>query len=312
MGKLEKLVIVIVGPTCSGKSSLSLGLANALNSEIISADSRQVYKYIDIGTAKPSIAELALVPHSFINLLKLDENFDVSLYEKQALVKIDNLLKNKAIPIVTGGSGLYIRALIDGIIDLAADYEIRKELLTKKEKFGNEYIYKELANIDPVSAKTMLPQNWKRVIRALEVFYLTGKSISDFYAKQNRQRTDYNFLQFGLNWKREILYKRIETRVDEMIKNGLIEEVRSILEKGYSVTLNSLNSVGYKEIIAYLKNEITLETAISLIKRNTRRYAKRQLTWFRKDGRIHWFNIENELDLVKIKNEILNKIKIEL
>lgn len=309
---MGKLVVVIVGPTCSGKSNLSLSLAKELNSEIISADSRQVYKYIDIGTAKPSKFELEEIPHSFINSLELNENFDVSSYEKQALVKIDNLINNKMIPIVTGGSGLYIKALIDGIVDLETDDEIRKELFAKKERFGNEYIYQELASIDSVSAKTMLPQNWKRVIRALEVFYLTGKSITDFHAKQNRNRTNYHFLQFGLNWKREILYKRIEIRVDEMIKNGLVEEVKSILEKGYSVTLNSLNSVGYKEIIAYLKNEVTLETAISLIKRNTRRYAKRQLTWFRKDERIHWFDIENELDLIKIKNEILNKIKSDL
>ncbi len=306
---MGKLIVVIVGPTCSGKSNLSISIAKELKSEIVSADSRQVYKYIDIGTAKPSKSELKEIPHSFIDALELDENFDVSSFEKQALVKIDNILKNKAIPIVTGGSGLYVKALIDGIVDLESDDEIREELFSKKEKFGNDYLYHELEKVDSDAAKTMLPQNWKRVIRALEVFYLTGKSITDFHAKQNRQRTNYNFLQFGLNWKREILYKRIESRVDEMIKNGLVEEVKSILAKGYSETLNSLNSVGYKEIIAYLKNEVSLETAISLIKRNTRRYAKRQLTWFRKDERIHWFNIENELDLVKIKNEILNKIK---
>ena len=309
---MGKLVIIVVGPTCSGKSSLAFSLAKELNSEIISADSRQIYKYMDIGTAKPSKSELQEIPHSFINSLELDENFDVSSYEKLALVKIDKLINKKIIPIVTGGSGLYIRALIDGIVDLEADDEIRKELFAKKEKFGNEYIYQELACIDPVSAKTMLPQNWKRVIRALEVFYLTGKSITDFHSKQNRNRINYHFLQFGLNWKRDILYKRIETRVDKMIKNGLIEEVESILAKGYRETLNSLNSVGYKEIIAYLKNEVSLDEAITLIKRNTRRYAKRQLTWFRKDKRIYWFDIENELDLVKIKNEILNKIKSEL
>ncbi|MCK9210377.1 MAG: tRNA (adenosine(37)-N6)-dimethylallyltransferase MiaA [Ignavibacteriaceae bacterium] len=306
---MGKLIVVIVGPTCSGKSNLSISIAKKLKSEIISADSRQVYKYIDIGTAKPSKFELKEIPHSFIDTLELDENFDVSSFEKQALVKIDNIIKNKVIPIVTGGSGLYVRALIDGIVDLESDDEIREELFSKKEKFGNDYLYHELEKVDSNAAKTMLPQNWKRVIRALEVFYLTGKSITDFHAKQNRQRTNYNFLQFGLNWKREILYKRIESRVDEMIKNGLVEEVKSILAKGYSETLNSLNSVGYKEIIAYLKNEVSLETAISLIKRNTRRYAKRQLTWFRKDERIHWFDFENELDLVKIKNEILNKIK---
>jgi len=309
---LGKLVIVIVGPTCSGKSKLSLNLAREIHSEIISADSRQVYKLIDVGTAKPSAAERKEITHSFINSLDLDEKFDVSLYEKQALVKIDKLINLRKIPIVTGGSGLYIRALLDGIVDLQADEDLRKELFAKKENFGIEFLYKELTTVDPEAAKIMLPQNWKRVIRALEVFYLTGKSITTFHANQFRSRSNYNFLLFGLNWKRAILYKRIETRVDEMIKNGLVDEVKSILTRGYSETLNSLNSVGYKEIIAYLKNEISLETAISLIKRNTRRYAKRQLTWFRKDERIHWFDIENELDLITIKNEILNKIKAAL
>lgn len=305
---MGQLVLVIVGPTCSGKSSLSLQLAKELGTEIIYADSRQVYKNIDIGTAKPTQMELEEIPHSFINLVELDENYDVSLYEKQALGKIDNLLKLNKLPIITGGSGLYIKALVDGIVDLPADDSLRDELSNKKEKFGTDYLYQELLKVDPFSAKTMLPQNWKRVIRALEVFYLTGKSIIDFHAEQIRNRGNYQFLQFGLNWEREFLYKRIEDRVDEMIVNGLVKEVESILKKGYGETLNSLNSVGYKEIIAYIKNEISLETAITLIKRNTRRYAKRQMTWFRKDDRIHWFDIKNELDLIKIKNEILLQI----
>lgn len=305
---MGQLVIVIVGPTCSGKSSLSFQLANELNTEIISADSRQVFKHIDVGTAKPGKMELRKIPHSFVDLIELDENYDVSLYEKQALEKIDNLLNVNKLPIVTGGSGLYIKALVDGIVDLPADDSLRDELSTKKEKFGADSLYKELLKVDPPSARTMLPQNWKRVIRALEVFYLTGKSITDFHTEQIRDREGYNFLQFGLNWERELLYKRIEIRVDEMISNGLVKEVESILYQGYSKTLNSLNSVGYKEIIAYIKNEISLETAISLIKRNTRRYAKRQLTWFRKDKRIHWFDVKNELDLVKIKNEILTQM----
>lgn len=308
---MGQLVIVIVGPTCSGKSSLSFQLAKELKTEIISADSRQIYKLIDIGTAKPSKSQLEEIPHSFINFISIDENYDVSLYEKQALEKIHNLLINNEIPIITGGSGLYIRALVDGIVDLPADDSLRDELSTKKEKFGTDYLYQELLKVDPSSARAMLPQNWKRVIRALEVFYLTGKSITDFHTKQIRDREDYNFLQFGLNWERELLYKRIEIRVDEMISNGLLDEVESILTRGYSETLNSLNSVGYKEIIAYIKNDISLDTAISLIKRNTRRYAKRQLTWFRKDDRIHWFDVKNELDLLKIKNEILTKMSTQ-
>jgi len=305
-----QLVLVIVGPTCSGKSSLAVKLALELNGEIISADSRQIFKDITIGTAKPSKSEQELIPHSFINLIELSENYDVSLYEKQALLKIDNILINNKLPIVTGGSGLYVKALIDGIVDLPTNSEIREELMAEKEKFSVDYLYNHLSVVDPESAKTMLPTNWKRVIRALEVYTLTGKSLTEFHAAQNRNRPNYTFLQFGLNWKREFLYKRIEVRVDDMIQNGLVEEVESILAKGYSETLNSLNSVGYKEIIAYLKGACSLEEAISLIKRNTRRYAKRQLTWFRKDERIHWFNLENELDLLIVKNEILNIISV--
>jgi len=301
-----------VGPTCSGKSSLSLQLAKDLKTEIISADSKQIYKLIDIGTAKPSKSELKEIPHAFINSISLDENYDVSLYEKQALEKIDNLLKNNKIPIITGGSGLYVRALIDGIVDLAADDDLRKELNAKKEKYGNDFLYQELITVDQSAANTMLPQNWKRVIRALEVFYLTGKSIKEFHNEQVKVRPNYNVSQFGLNWDRGILFKRIEDRVDQMIVNGLVGEVDSILKMGYSETLNSLNSVGYKEIIAHLKNEVSLDEAISLIKRNTRRYAKRQLTWFRKDKRIRWFDIKNELDLIDIKNEILKQVKSQL
>lgn len=309
---MGQLVIVIVGPTCSGKSGLSLQLAKELKTEIISADSRQIYKLIDIGTAKPSKSELEEISHSFINSISLNEYYDVSLYEKQALEKIDNLLINKKLPIITGGSGLYVRALIDGIVDLAANDDLRKELNAKKEKYGNDFLYQELITVDQSAAKTMLPQNWKRVIRALEVFYLTGKSITEFHLEQNTVRPNYDFFQFGLNWDRGILYNRIEDRVDEMISKGLVEEVDSILKMGYSETLNSLNSVGYKEIIAHLKNEVSLDEAISLIKRNTRRYAKRQLTWFRKDKRIRWFDVKNGLDLVNIKNEIFKQVKSQL
>lgn len=305
---MGKLVVVIVGPTCSGKSNLSLQLAKELNTEIISADSRQIYKFIDIGTAKPTKAELNEIRHNFINSVDLDADFDVSTYENQALTKVDNLLNKNKIPIITGGSGLYIRALIDGIVDIPTDVDLRKELLLKKAKYGIEFLYEELVKVDAASAKTMLPQNWKRVMRALEVFSLTKKSITQFHLDQDRERPEYNFQQFGLSWERELLYQRIENRVDEMITNGLVQEVKSILASSYSETLNSLNSVGYKEIIAHLKSEISLETAVSLIKRNTRRYAKRQMTWFRKDKRIHWFDVKNELDLVKIKNEILTKM----
>jgi len=299
---------VIIGPTCSGKTKLSLKLAEKLNSEIISADSRQIYKLLDIGTAKPTENELAKVKHHFVDKLKPDESFNVSKYEEEALRIINELHQKDKVPVVVGGSGLYIKALIDGIFnEVDTDEDFRQQLLAEREKFGNEYLYEKLIAVDKVSADTMLPQNWKRVIRALEVYHLTGEPIWKFHAEHKRE-VDIEFLQFGLNWERELLYDNINSRVDKMISTGLVDEVKSVLSSGFSSELNSLNTVGYKEIIAYLKKEYDLERAIELIKRNTRRYAKRQMTWFRKDDRIKWFKIDKEEDLEKIAESIIKDI----
>lgn len=302
---MEKRVIVIVGPTCSGKTKLSIELAKDLKTEIISADSRQIYKHLSIGTAKPTSKELNEVNHHFIDSLDPEVTYNVGLFEKEAHEIILNLTQHNEIPIVVGGSGLYVKSIIDGIVDIDSDDELRRELKDEKEKYGNEHIYKKLKKLDPKAAETMLPQNWKRVIRAIEVFHLTGKSILDIHQSQTPSY-DYEFLQFGLNWKREVLYKNIDDRVDKMIQNGLVDEVKNILGKGYSKNINALNTVGYKEIISYLENEITLERAIELIKRNTRRFAKRQLTWFRKDKRINWIEIGREKEISTAKHKILS------
>jgi len=305
---MERKVIVIVGPTCSGKSQVALNLAERLNTEIISADSRQIYKYLSIGTAKPTENELSKIKHHFIDVLSPDEDYNVSKYEEEALNIIARLSSENKIPIVAGGSGLYVKALIDGIInEVSVDEEYRQQLKEKREIYGNEFLYNELKRVDPVSASKMLPQNWKRVMRALEVYHLTGKPIWEFHQSHKRE-VDYQFCQFGLMWEREILYSRIEKRVDSMIENGLIEEVRNILSMGFPKSLNSLNTVGYKEIISFLENEITLDKAIQLIKRNTRRFAKRQMTWFRKDKRIKWIQISNESDLHYIPDIILKSL----
>lgn len=303
---------MIVGPTCSGKTSLSLILAKNLNTEIISADSRQVYKKIDIGTAKPAKDQLINVKHHFIDELNLDEEFNASYFEKKAEIILSILLNNNKIPIVVGGSGLYIKALVDGITETAdTDEKIRKELLEIKKNYGLEYLYKELQKVDPQSASSMLPQNWKRVIRALEVFKLTGKPIWQHHLTQNPKKK-FDFYQVGLLWEREKLYQNINDRVDKMFNDGLVEEVKKILSEGYSKKLNSLNTVGYKEVINYLDGRITLDQAIELVKRNTRRYAKRQMTWFNADKRIHWYKIEslNQItDLAKQIEKDLNERK---
>jgi tRNA dimethylallyltransferase len=305
---LERKVIVIAGPTCSGKTDLSLLLAEELNSEIISADSRQFFKYLDIGTAKPGTDSLKKIKHYFINSLNPDEYYNASKYEKDALEVCENLINQNKIPVVAGGSGLYIKALVDGIFDSAdVDTDYRNFLLNQKELYGNEYIYSELKKVDPESASKMLPQNWKRVLRALEVYHQTGEPIWK-QQKIYKRDEEIKFRQFGLTWQRKELYSNIENRVDEMLSKGLVDEVRNILNMGFSEKLNSLNTVGYKEIISYLNNEITLERAVELIKRNTRHYAKRQLTWFNGDKRIKWFKVDKKYDLKRISEEILEDI----
>lgn len=306
---MERKVIVIAGPTCSGKTKLSISLAEKLNGGIISADSRQIYKYLNIGTAKPLPEELRKVKHHFIDCLEPEEEYNVSKFETDALNVIENLFAENKTPIVCGGSGLYIKALVDGIFNtIDVDEEYRDLLKKNREQFGNEYLYEELKKVDPVSAANMLPQNWKRVMRALEVYHLSGMPITQFQEKYKRNNVNISFVQFGLNWERQILYKNIENRVDEMISTGLVDEVKDILSKGYSKELNSLNTVGYKEIISFLNNEYPLERAIELIKRNTRRFAKRQMTWFRKDDRINWVDVTNDKDFSVAESFIMQTI----
>ncbi|MCU7490970.1 MAG: tRNA (adenosine(37)-N6)-dimethylallyltransferase MiaA [Ignavibacteria bacterium] len=302
---MERKVVVILGPTASGKTLTAISLAKELSSEVISADSRQVYRFLDIGTAKPSVDELNKVKHHFIGTLTPDEDFNVSRFEEDSLEIIRRLHKEGKIPVVAGGSGLYIKALVEGISTTAAtDEELRLEIKTKLETLGREHLYEELKIVDPKAASTMLPQNYKRVMRALEVFHLTGRSILEHHEEYERN-LDFQFLQFGLNWQRDVLYRNIEKRVDEMIESGLVDEVKSILQMGYSKDLNSLNTVGYKEIILHLSGEISLERAVELIKRNTRRYAKRQMTWFRRNTQINWFDIHSLDDLLSIPEKIL-------
>jgi tRNA dimethylallyltransferase len=304
---VERKVIVIAGPTCSGKTRLAINIAEKMKSEIISADSRQVFKYLNIGTATPSVEELAAVKHHFINMIEPDEEFNASIFEKSALKIIDELIDSGKVPVVAGGSGLYIKALLDGITESAdCDEAIRSSLMKKLSGNGQEYLYDELKKVDPEAASGMLPQNFKRVIRALEVYYTTGKSILQHHVEHERQ-TDLKFDIYGVNWPREILYKNIETRVDNMLDEGLIGEVENILSMGYSAQINALNTVGYKEIISYLSGEISIERAVELIKRNTRHYAKRQMTWFRAEKKVQWLEVNSISGIEKLAENILSK-----
>jgi tRNA dimethylallyltransferase len=305
---LETKIIVIVGPTCSGKTTLAIDLALNLKSEIISADSRQVYRHLNIGTAKPASIRLEEVKHHLIDFLDLDESFNASKFSIESSKIIEELHKQEQIPIVAGGSGLYVKALIDGIIDeVETDEVYRGELYKLRNKHGDKYLYNELKKVDPESATLMLPQNWKRVIRALEVYHITGKPIGYFHSIQN-QKVNYNYRQYGLEWDRKKLYENINKRVDNMIANGLVQEVKFILAMGYDKSINALNTVGYKEIISYLEREISLEKAIELIKRNTRHFAKRQITWFRADKRIEWLQVNSYEDLLIHSESIIKSL----
>jgi tRNA dimethylallyltransferase len=300
-------VLAIVGPTASGKTILSILLAEKLHGEIISADSRQIYKFLNIGTAKPTPEDLHRVHHHFIDILNPDQEYNAAEYGQQARSKIEKLLKQEIQPIIVGGSGLYVRAIIDGFFKgPGKDSEIREQLEKEEQRFGTEMLFEKLKRIDPVSAAKMDASKVRRVIRALEVYYTTGKSISDLHSTQET-KASFEVLQYALEWERKTLYERINHRIDEMIENGLVEEVRELKARGYLSGMNALNTVGYKETFDFIDGKLAKEEMIRLIKQNSRRYAKRQLTWFRADKRIRWIPVSEKTDW----NEIAEMIQKE-
>lgn len=304
-GIIDKNVLVIVGPTCSGKSAVGFLLAKELNGEIISADSRQIYKYLDIGTAKPPLEERKKVKHHFIDEVLPEHEFNAGEFSIQAREIIDGIFESGKQPIVVGGSGLYIRALIDGFFEApSADPEIRVELENILRKKGGNALLEELRKVDPLAASRMLPSNTHRIIRALEVYRITGTPISEL--QKINIPPNFQSVMVGLQWDRSKLYERINNRVDWMLNKGLLGEVKSLVEKGYSTKITSLRTVGYQEVFQFFDGKIEYETMVELIKRNSRRYAKRQLTWFRRDKRIKWFDMNTEDDIYKISREIFS------
>ncbi|MCX6164201.1 MAG: tRNA (adenosine(37)-N6)-dimethylallyltransferase MiaA [Ignavibacteriae bacterium] len=302
-----KKYIAIVGPTASCKTAISIELAKALDAEIISADSRQIYKNIPISTATPTLDEMQDIKHYFLEEIELDREYNACDFGKDARIKIEEIFRKGKFPLVVGGSGLYIKSLIDGFFDEEMESkEIRKELYDELEKFGKEYLYQKLKNVDEESASKMSPHFYRRVIRALEVYYATGNKMSDLQ-KQN-VKTDYETVQFGLMLDRKYLYDRINKRVDKMIEAGLIKEIEWLKNNGYHYkTNNSLNTVGIKEVFKYFEGEYTYAEMVNYIKQNSRRYAKRQMTWFRKDLRIIWIDGHNQTDI--IVKEIIKKFE---
>ncbi len=284
-------VIVVVGPTAIGKTKLSIELAKKYNAEIVSADSRQIYKFMDIGTAKPSLNEMAGIPHHFIDYINPGQDFSAGDFGNIARKKIIQIRNSNKNVIVVGGSGLYIRSLLYGMISFdQKDAKIRQELTARLNHEGLQKLYLELKKIDPELAARFSENDTQRILRGLEVFLISGQQLSQLQ-KAKVSPAPFKFIQIGINRDRIELYEKINNRVDGMLQSGLVKEVKELLAKGYSEK-NALNAVGYKEVISFFKGEVTNEKMVELIKRNTRRFAKRQLTWFRKDLSINWISSE--------------------
>jgi len=283
----NKFLIVVVGPTAIGKTILSIEIAKQLNTEIISADSRQFFRELNIGTAKPLPQELSQIKHHFINSHSISQNYNVGMFETEAISFIDNFFKTNNTLLLTGGSGLYIDAVCKGIDDFPpADALLREELTNNLKKNGIADIQNLLKKLDFIHYEKADLSNPHRIIRALEVCLLTGKPYSSF-RKNTAKKRNFNILKIGLTVERNQLYEKINQRVDAMMQQGLLQEVEHLIPYKNN---QALQTVGYKELFDYLDNKIDLQTAINLIKQNTRRYAKRQLTWFRKDAEINWFS----------------------
>jgi len=286
-------LVVIVGPTAVGKTRLALSLAGELGAEIVSADSRQVYRGMDIGTDKPTPEERQRVPHHLVDIVDPDEEFTLARYQDMAYAAIEDVLArgHNVVPLLVGGTGLYVRAVVEGwsIPRVRPNEALRTELYREAEVKGGMALHTRLRQVDPVAAEKIDPRNVRRVIRALEVYLETGRPISEL---QRRRLPPYRVLQIGLTMERAALYQRIDRRIERMIERGLVEEVRKLVEQGYNYDLPSMSGLGYRQIGNYLRGEISLEEAIQLIKRDTRRFVRQQYNWFRLDDKgIHWFQV---------------------
>jgi tRNA dimethylallyltransferase len=283
-GKKIKL-LVLSGPTGSGKSGLAVKIAQQIGAEIVNADSMQVYRGLDIGTAKPSAEELACVPHHLLSFLAPDSSFTASDFRREAAAAISDIDRRGKKVIVVGGTGLYIRALLEGLVDSPrGDPELRRQFAD----LPGEELLQRLNRVDPETASRLHQNDRLRIIRALEVYSQTGRPISEFRAEHAFSGSYYDCLKMAIKVERQELYRRIDLRVEQMIRDGLVAEVASLLAQGYSRELKALRAIGYKEVSAFLAGETTLDEAVSLISRDTRRYAKRQMTWFGKENDIYW------------------------
>ena len=309
---MKKPLIILTGPTAVGKTKASIGLAKALNGEIISADSMQVYKYMDIGSAKIKPEEMQGVKHYLVDELEPDEEFHVVRFQQMAKRAMEEIYAKGKVPIVVGGTGFYIQALLYDIdfTENEEDTTYRTELEQIAKEKGSEKLHEMLRKVDPESADAIHANNVKRVIRALEFYKLTGQKISEHNEKERAKESPYEFCYFVLNDDRKLLYDRIDIRIDKMLEEGLLEEVASLRNRGYTKDMVSMQGLGYKEILDYLNGECSLDEAIYILKRDTRHFAKRQLTWFRRERDVIWVDKNNyDHDEEKILEVMLSYVK---
>lgn len=307
---MKKPIVVLTGPTAVGKTELSIQLAKVIGGEIISADSMQVYKYMDVGSAKITPEEMDGVRHYLVDELEPFDEFHVVKFQEYAQKYLNEIYAHGKIPIIAGGTGFYIQALLNDIdfTEQESDSAYRKELEALAEEHGNQYLHDRLKEVDPESAEAIHPNNRKRVIRALEFYQETGRKISEHNAKEQMRTSPYNFAYFVLNDERSHLYKRIDARVDKMIEDGLEAEVRRLKEMGCTKDMVAMQGIGYKEMLSYLDGSYSFEEAVYIIKRETRHFAKRQITWFKRERDVIWLN-KNEFDY---KNEAILAYMIKI
>jgi len=305
---MKPRIIIILGPTATGKSALAQELSARFKGEIINADSMQVYRFMDIGTAKPHKEARAAVRHHLIDILDPDEQYTAGRFCDDAREAIQDIISRGKLPFVTGGTGLYIRALTEGLFNgPQRDPAIRTELMEKARIHGNLYLHERLKEVDPESARAIHPNNLQRVIRAIEVYIVKKRTISTLHKEEAGEPLPYETLKIGLEKERPCLYADIDRRVEEMIQDGLVEETARLMERGYDGSNAAMGGLGYKECLRHLNgtDNISLEKTIELIKRDTRHYAKRQMTWFKKDNGIKWFNPGQKTDIISLVEKFL-------
>lgn len=291
-------VIVIVGPTASGKTSASIQLAKLMDGEIISADSMQIYQEMNIGTAKPTPEEMDGVPHYLIDFVSPEENYNVTLYKKEAEKAIREILAKGKVPIIVGGTGLYVSTLINGIefSEVEEDKTYREEMMKIAADKGNEYLHDMLARVDKAAAEKIDVNNVRRIIRALEIYHVTGRTKTEL-DEESKQEVMYDYFVYGIETPREELYERINQRVDQMLQAGLVEEVKNLMLH-HEISKTALQGLGYKEVIEYLNGKASYDEMVSKVKMESRRYAKRQLTWFRREKKIKWCSLDTIVSVI--------------